>query len=133
MTLLRRRGKKRSFHRTAAFPILTRGVAVYTLWDRAPVFPEAFPRPPIEILQRPEKIGSWYAIQLVWKPTSSAEETPWIDTAETEQALALMLDYIDRLSAAQPTGETGGESQARPVFRLLHVRELQVQVPRFYR
>ncbi len=133
MTLLRGRGRKRSFQRTAAFPILARSVSVYTLWNRAPVFTDSFPRPPVEILQRPQKIGSWCAIQLTWKPASNTDETPWIDKAETEQALSIMLDYLDQLAAAQPVGKPGEAQQARLVFKLLHVRELQVQVPRFYR
>jgi hypothetical protein len=133
MNLLRRRGRKRSFQRTEAFPVLARSVSVYTLWNRTPVFPDSFPSPPVEILQRPQKIGSWYAIHLTWKPASNTDETPWIDKAETERAFSIMLDYSDQLASAQPAGKPGEARPAKLVFKLLHVRELQVQVPRFYR
>ncbi len=128
-----RQGWIRFFRPSVAFPVLARGVSVYTLWNRAPVIPDSFPLPPVETLRYGEKLGSWYAIHLIWKPTSDTAETPWIDTSETTQAFPVMLDYLDRLAAAQATSDQDATQQARSVFQLLHVRELKVQVPRFYR
>lgn len=116
-----------------AFPVLARGVSVYTLWNHAPTFPDAFPQPPPDSFRVPEKIGSWYTIRLNWQPGSDDAETAWIDTAKAVQALLVMIDYLDKLAAAQPPDDVGGTQQARPVFSLLHVRELLVLVPRFYR
>lgn len=137
MTLLWRRDRKHSFRRTPAFPVLANNVSVYTLWNRAPVIPDSFPQPAVEIWRSGDKIGakigSWYTIQLMWKAPSGSDETSWIDKDKTIQTLSVMLDYMDRLAAAQPAGEADATQQAWPVFKLLHVQDLYVQVPRFYR
>lgn len=127
-----RRSWKRFFGPSAAFPVLARGVSVYTIWNHAPAIPDTFTLPPMDSLQKVEKLGSWYTIQLVWKPSSAMAETPWIDASEAAQALPVLSDYLEKLAAIQPAGHPG-KAQARPVFYLLHVRELKVLVPRFYR
>jgi len=128
-----RHGWKRLFPPSTAFPVQVRGISVYTLWNHAPTIPDTFTRPPLDSLLNGVKIGSWYTLQLIWKPTSDTAETPWIDTSEATQAFPVLIDYLDKLAAIQPADHAGATGQARPVFYLLHVRELNVPVPRFYR
>lgn len=128
-----RHGWKRLFRPSPAFPVLARGVSIYTLWNHAPVIPDTFNLPPLESLRNVDKIGSWYAMQLIWKPPAGTNEAPWIDASEVAQAFPVLIDYLDKLAAIQPASHPGPNRQARPVFFLLHVRELNVVVPRFYR
>jgi len=123
----------RFFHPQTLFLIKARGLHVYILWNRTPTIPDSFYRPPSEILQSKERLGSWYAIHLIWKPTSNTAETPWLDTPETMQAFPVMLDYLDRLAAVQLTNNPDKTQLAQPVFQILHIRELKVLIPHFYR
>lgn len=124
---------KRLFGPSAAFPVLARGVRVYTLWNHVPIIPDSFPQPPVDSSLDKVQLGSWYTMQLIWKLSSDTAETPWIDESEATQALQVLIDYLEKLAAVQPAGHPGVPRQARLVFSLLHVRELKVLVPRFYR
>lgn len=127
--------KRKRLRPSPAFPVLARGVSVYTLWNHTPDIPDTFYRPPLDSVRNEEKIGSWYTIQLIWKPPGpdGDDETPWIDASEPSQAFPVLIDYLDKLAAIQPADHTGANGQARPLFYLLHVRELNVLVPHFYR
>lgn len=127
-----RHGWKRHLRPSTAFPVLARGVSVYTLWNHAPTISDTFAHPPLDSLLNGTKIGPWYTLQLIWKPSSDIAETPWIDASEAKQALPVLIDYLDKLAAIQPADHPGAARQSRPVFYLLHVRELKVPVPRFY-
>src|SRR6266700_8322406 len=61
----------RFFHPLTPFPIMTRGVIVYALWNRPPSIPISLASLPPEIKLHGERFGPWYVTRFVWKPGSA--------------------------------------------------------------
>jgi hypothetical protein len=115
------------------FPVQARGIAVYTLWNRPPAFsPTAPPSLPPEIWLRERTLGSWYTLHLAWKPSTNTSDEALLSLEETKEAYRALLTYVDTLVNTQDASGVGIQP-AQPIYQILHVRELQSQIPRFYR
>lgn len=122
-----------SLHPESDFPVRGRGIALYGLWNRAPLLSDDLPQPSPEVWERHHRLDLWYATHLIWQSAREGNSQPWLAATEVLDAFNILLHRLDKLEEANKQNIPSGTTPACLVYRILCMQELKPQKLHLYR
>lgn len=120
-------------HQGSDFPVKGRGIALYGLWNQAPLLSDDVLQPLPDVSERHYRLGSWYATHLVWQSADRENSRPWLTATEVLDAYNVLLHRLDTLEAVNKQNIPAGTTPACLAYRILCIQELKAQKLPLYR